>query len=307
MKNENLLLLTVGNINYDCGINFYEPLTHIFSDVINYNYVEKTSKIGKEATNLEIIDIAKKESIDYIFLITYFDQIDINTFHVLSKLGIKTIAWFSDDNRRFDTYSQFLAPHVFCSVTTYKCAFEKYKERELPVVKSQWASNPEHYKKFNSDFLYDVSFVGGKYGKRQESLDYFQARDIETTAFGKGFNTFIGFNEMIKVFNASRINMNFSHCPEEGLSSQLKGRVFEITMCGGFLLTEYADGIEEYFEIGKEIECFKTDEEALDKIKYYLYHTDEREKIAEAGHIRALKDHTWERRLADVFNKVEEL
>lgn len=307
MRNEKILFLTVGCINYDCGINFYEPLTHIFSEVISYNYIEKINNIGREKTNLDIIEITKKETPDYVFLITHLNQIDIAVFDILSNLGTRIIAWFSDDNKRFDNYSKFLAAHIFCSVTTYKCALKKYKEMGLTVIKSQWASNPNHYKKFNSDFLYNVSFVGGKYGKRQEILDYLQTKGINVNVFGKGFNSFTTFDEMIKIFNTSRINLNFSHCPEESLSAQIKARVFEVPMCGGFLLTEYVEGIEEYFEIGKEIECFKNNEEAVEKINYYLKYKEERENIAKAGHIRALKDHTWERRLTDVFNNAEEL
>ncbi|HDZ69262.1 MAG TPA: hypothetical protein ENH43_02460, partial [Phycisphaerales bacterium] len=41
-----ILFLTVGCINYDCDINFYEPLKQIFSNVINYNYIERIKQIG---------------------------------------------------------------------------------------------------------------------------------------------------------------------------------------------------------------------------------------------------------------------
>lgn len=306
IKNQKILFLTAGHVNYDCYINFYKTLVQMFSTVLSYDYVEQAKTIGIPATNIEIIEIVKKEKPAYAFLVTHLNQIDLKTLDTLDSLGTKVVAWFSDDNWRFENYSKIFAKHIFCSISTYKCAVEKYKELGLRVIKSQWASTPDYYKKTACQFLYDVSFVGGKYGKRQENIEYLIKAGIPINIFGKGFNDFLAFDKMIKVFNESRINLNFSDSPHEGFGLQIKGRVFEIAMCGGFLLTEYTEGIEEYFEIGKEIVCFTSLDEAVEKIKYYLTHEDARRKIAEAGHIRALKDHTWRERLETIFNQIEQ-
>ena len=86
---------------------------------------------------------------------------------------------------------------------------------------------------------------------------------------------------------------------------QIKGRVFEVPMSGGFLLTEYCEGLEDYFKIGEEIDCFNSKEEALEKINYYLRADDKREKIAAAGCKAAHMKHTWERRFSDIFRTIE--
>lgn len=305
IEDKKILFLTTGHINYDCDINFCMPLMQIFSVVHSYNYVEKTNTIGQVATNAEIIEIVKKENPDYIFLSTYLHQINTETLDRIAEIGVKVIAWFSDDHWRFDNYSKLIAKHVFCSVTTDKYAVEKYKQEGLKVIKSQWASNPDYYKKIDSGILYDVSFVGGKYKKRQKKLDYLKSKDVCINVFGKGFNSFLKFDKMIEVFNASRINLNFSDSSTKGFDTQIKGRVFEIPMCGGFLLTEYADGIEDYFEIGKEIEGFESLREAAGKVEYYLKYEDKRMEIAKAGQDRSLKDHTWVKRFKKLFYELE--
>ena len=86
---------------------------------------------------------------------------------------------------------------------------------------------------------------------------------------------------------------------------QIKGRVFEITGSGGFLLTEYADYLEKYFEINKEIVVFKNQSELLEKIKYYTQNDDLRKKIALNGQKRVLKEHKYQDRLEYIFRKIK--
>jgi len=85
---------------------------------------------------------------------------------------------------------------------------------------------------------------------------------------------------------------------------QIKGRNFEIPGCGGFLMTDYADDLDEYYAPGKEIVCFSDHKNLIEKVKYYLKHDAEREEIAKAGYSRTLKDHTYEHRFNQLFSKI---
>lgn len=77
-------------------------------------------------------------------------------------------------------------------------------------------------------------------------------------------------------------------------------RIFEATGSGVFLLTELHENLSRLFEIGKEIETFRDENELVDKIAYYATHEDEREAIARAGHERCLQDHSMQNRARDL-------
>ena len=89
-----------------------------------------------------------------------------------------------------------------------------------------------------------------------------------------------------------------------GKCNQIKGRNFEIPGCGGFLVTSRIDGLDKYYADGKEIIIFEDKDDLIDKIKYYLSHEVEREFIARAGYERTLRDHTYEKRFNDLFERM---
>ncbi len=305
MNKLKILLLTVGHVNYNCDINFFEPMKDMGQHVIRYNYLERLEKVGRRKMNREVLELARTEYPDYIFYITYRYEITKGTLKKLKNDRFKVVGWFSDDHWRFDDYSKDIAKYMFCSITTDKDALNKYRSSNLNVIKSQWASNSRYYLPVESNEKYDVTFVGQKYPPRGEIINFLQNHDVPIRTFGRDWNNFVSNEELVSIFSNSRINLNISASSQDINVKQIKGRVFEVPMSSGFLLTDYAEGLEDYFEIGKEIVCYEDEHDLLSKIKYYLEHDEERAEIARNGYKAALERNTWERRFDDIFGKLD--
>jgi spore maturation protein CgeB len=75
-------------------------------------------------------------------------------------------------------------------------------------------------------------------------------------------------------------------------------------MSRGFYMVEHMQELEEFFDIGREIVCYTDKQDLADKIKYYLVHDEERERIRRAGYERCLRDHTWHKRFEMAFREM---
>lgn len=113
-----------------------------------------------------------------------------------------------------------------------------------------------------------------------------------------GVNT---LTEMPKVFNLSKINLNMTMRPIE---TGLPLRCFDILGCGGFLMTNYQEELNDMFVIGQDLEAYSSPDELIDKCAYYLSHEDERAAIARNGYEKVRAAHTHFHRLRDMLSSL---
>ena len=95
---------------------------------------------------------------------------------------------------------------------------------------------------------------------------------------------------MPKIFKCSKINLSMTNRP---IRTGMPLRMFDTMGAGGFLLTNYQAEIPEYFEIGRDLAVYESQEDLIDKIAYYLEHDDERIEIARNGHEKIRTEHTY--------------
>jgi len=221
---------------------------------------------------------------------------------IRDSIKIKTFNWFCDDHWKFDSFSKYYAPFFSYVVTTDKESVEKYKKIGIKnVIVSQWACNHFLFKNLNLPYKYDVSFVGQPHGNRAAVIKKIRKAGIEVSTFGYGWpRGRVSVYEMVKIFNQSKINLNFSNA-SEGLRIQIHARDFEIPGCMGFMITGGNEYLKEYFSFGKEVVVYSDTNDLINKIEYYLTHDEEREKIRRDGYLRVLKEHTYTRRFAEIF------
>jgi len=109
----------------------------------------------------------------------------------------------------------------------------------------------------------------------------------------------IFFEQMAEFYNKCKIVVNQSG------GNDINMRMFEATACGALLITQKVPYLDELFEDGKEIVVYSTMKELIKKINYYLEHDDERKKIARAGQVRTLNDHTYQSRVKEIIKIIK--
>ena len=92
------------------------------------------------------------------------------------------------------------------------------------------------------------------------------------------------YKELPVYYNRCRINFNATNLQ---MGSAVNQRVFDVPACGAFLLTDHQEALAEAFEIGKEVVCYSSQEEAAELIRHYLVHPEEAEAIAMLDGIEA--------------------
>jgi spore maturation protein CgeB len=84
-------------------------------------------------------------------------------------------------------------------------------------------------------------------------------------------------------------------------------RCFEIPACGGFMLAPRTPELQALYEEGREAEYFSSPGELCEKAAWYLDHGDERQRIANAGYLRCLRDrHSNVDRAGEILREAHE-
>ncbi|MDB5388449.1 MAG: wbbL 5 [Planctomycetaceae bacterium] len=143
---------------------------------------------------------------------------------------------------------------------------------------------------------WDVGFVGHNApGPRDELLSLIQ-RSVPNHFIGQAY-----FEELAKIYSACRIGFNRS------IINDVNMRVFETLGCGAMLVTNDLrdNGQEEILQSDRHVVTYGEDSELLDKLRFYLTHDKEREKIAQAGHMEVIARHTYLHRMQALLGTIE--
>lgn len=139
-----------------------------------------------------------------------------------------------------------------------------------------------------------ASFVGTAYGFRPKVADYVRARGIPLRVFGAGWPYGEFARDPVEIFNRSVINVGIGEAGYSESLTNVKGRDFEIPGTGGgAYLTSYNADLAQHFVVGREILCYRSLDELVEQLRYYLSHADEAQAIAARARARCLREHRW--------------
>lgn len=324
--------------------NFFDTLFNMGNEIVYFDYIDILKKIGQTRMNNLLLETFEKEKPELMFVFLFEYELDPKIISRISNSGkVITINWFADDHWRFDNYSRYWAPYFNWVVTTDFEAVPKYHSLGIQkVILSQWACNHFLYKNLRLEASYDVSFMGQAYGNRREIIKSVETAGIPVLVRGQGWKSGrTTQDQMIEIINRSRINLNIANASVKYTSGlvktfdkyalynpilkrvwrkvrslipsgssksqpifQIKGRNFEVPGCGGFFLTDYVKGLEEFYLPDEEIVCYRSTTELIEKIHYYLRHEELRNRIASNGFRATMEKHTYVHRFNHLFNKM---
>ncbi len=155
--------------------------------------------------------------------------------------------------------------------------------------------------KENAVYQADVGFLGAHERERAEMLMRLAQQGIRVKVWGGGDWSKIKSwhpnlriepravleEEYAKAICGMQICLTFLRKVNRDLQTT---RTMEIPACGAFMLAERTDEHLRLFEEGVEAAFFSSFEELFEKCRYYLAHEEERQRIAQAGYQRCLRD-----------------
>ena len=283
---------------FDAGyFNFYIPLLELGHNVLFYDTIK-----GDKNNFLQIVDSFAPDLILSCLTgnpsVAPHEPLDI--IEQITKQGkVKTLNWFCDDTWRFDSFNKQVCNKFTYCTTPEKKYLKKYKDIGYKnIILGNWHCNESL--RLDCEKKIGVGFCGGITESRSDIFNYLKCNGAPLTNFYG-----VSYEDIFRIYGSSKIVFNLTvNNNDADKKAQMKLRIFEAVCSGSLLITEYVDGLEDLFELEKEIVTFKTKEEALNKIAYYIENDFEKESIAKKGYERFLKEHTSKIRLKNILDKL---
>ena len=282
---------------------FFMPLEEMGHNVCFYDTVH-----GADKSYSEIIDSFKP---DLIFCIMTGDA-NIAPKEPWTEIlketnsgRTKTFNWFCDDTWRFDSFSSKVCNKFNICSTPEKKYIDNYENIGYDnIVLGQWYVNSDMFIPipFEQKNI-DVMFCGGMNEERQEMVEEFKKNNINIQNFAG-----LSYEDMNYYLATSKIGVNFSLNNNDPLrQTQMKLRMFEVPAAQSLLMTEYTEGLEDYFEINKEIVTFSSVFSMVEEAKALLSRPNLIKHLSETGHQRFIKDHEAKQRLTNILKQIKEI
>ena len=199
-----------------------------------------------------------------------------------------------------------LIGHIDLALTTSPECLDWYRKEGCPALCFPEASDERIFHPMPAlPKIHDVSFVGGRYGIREEIVTMLRRAGVQVSAYGSGWDSGrIATEDVPTLFAQSKIVLGvgtIGHCSD---FYALKMRDFDGPMSGSLYLTHDNPDLAMLFERGREIATYRSARECVEKVRYYLREEAVREAIAAAGRARAVRDHTWMHRFGSLFDQL---
>lgn len=326
----------VVRFDYDLGPTFQHLDTR---SSVDRAFIAEHRPALEEALFRQVEQAHRKQPIDLFFSYFYSAVCRPDVIRAIGALGIRTANWYCNASYQFHLIEE-LAPAYDCSFVPEKFRLEDYRRVGAHPLYVQEAANPAIYGPRDVALEYDATFVGQCYGDRPDFVRRLLEAGIDVRVWGHGWRASgpprsplaralervglraamsspvpariagppLSDDDLVAMYSRSRVSLGFSSCGETHADGerivQVRLRDFEAPMSGAFYVVEHMDELGEFFDLEREVVTYRDGVELADKVRYYLAHPAERERIRLAGLRRARAEHTWQRRFQTAFEAI---
>ena len=238
--------------------------------------------------------------------------------------SVKVMCWNVDkknDVRRFEPklWKLFRNSHILYTIA--KGNVKQYSELlpETKVIHLQQGCDPmthrteelteEDHKRFDCDVMFAGSIVscGGDYvGKQRRRL----AQAVKDAGFkfnwyGSNKDNKIWDSEHNKACQCAKIVLGHNGWADVAISMSV--RDYKVMGAGGFLLTEHCPEIDKWFPVGKVMDTYKSPQDCVEKIKYYLENEEQRKEMALKSQELVYDKHKYLDRMTQVLEDYKKI
>lgn len=288
-----LVIKAMNSISLDVEVFPYREVEKVYTRFqMNINLHRKMAEYSKN----DLVIIIKGESIEP---------------KIFEGLDCRLALWDFD-------FDSFTLPDRLVNIGAYLDAIflmcepwiDPLRLKGIPAFFLPQATDPAIYHPVRSEPTQecDVAFIGTRKPGREALLDtigeHFKLRvygeQWQGTPYKPGKPAYM--EDFNIVCNSAKIIVNVTPSTDWPIYKMtFSQRVYMVLAARGFMLTDEIPGLDQFFQLGKEIVCYSDTEDLLKKIDYYLKHDDERLSIARAGRRRILREHTYHHRIKEMF------
>lgn len=234
----------------------------------------------------------------------------------LKRSGARVAFWFPDCAANLGRQLMLLAPYDAIFFKESHVVDRLAATLGLPVYYLPEACNPQWHRPLVPAGTEPYLVVAGNmYPSRVRLLERLHAKGIPLKLYGSGFPRWLGDtpirqahtgiylakHEKAKLFRSAVGVLNNLHPAE---FTGVNARLFEAAGCGAAVLTEFRPALADLFAIGDEVLAFRDFDDIIDHATCLLSGGDLTARLGNAATLRAHRDHSYERRLITILEKV---
>ena len=174
-----------------------------------------------------------------------------------------------------------------------------------------WGADPELFRPLPVDKQHDVVFYGYGDKFRRDWMETMVTRpserlpDVGFALAGGDFKGRLGrarelgwlpVNSLVHLISSVRVNLNIGRKPHASVPASSTSRIFELASSGAAIVSNPSEGIERWFEPGRDLVVVHSEDEAVETYRELLADPAAAEELGRNAREKVLDEHTYAQR-----------